>query len=157
MGGMGASRFAWAAVFALSVASGGCGGDAPPGGSPTLTVTTTANLTHVAPAASVPVMVHAPDVDLVPPGETPTPEQAADASHLEFHLDDESSPPLLVTADTTVSVPIPADTPAGLHEIICRVHRHDGAPTDLMAELPLVVDRSAAVNPSAPEPSTAVF
>jgi hypothetical protein len=105
----------------------------------TLNVTTTADVQDVMPMQAVPMMVDVKNVTLVDPAVTPPPAQMADAAHLVFTLDDESTPPLLVTAQTNVSVTIPAETKAGPHKVICRVHKHDGTPTDTKFELAITV------------------
>jgi hypothetical protein len=105
----------------------------------TVNLTTTADKEDIMPMQAVPMVVDVKNVTLVDPAATPTPAQMADASHLVFTLDDESSPPLLVTAETNVSVTIPATTKAGPHKVICRVHKHDGTPTSTMVELDIMV------------------
>jgi len=108
----------------------------------TLTVTADTDVQNVQPAQSIPMTVNVQNVFLVDPTATPPPEHAQDAGHLEFHIDDESTPPVLVTAQTSVSVPIPADTKPGHHKVICRVHKHDGTPTTTMFELDINVKAS---------------
>ena len=105
----------------------------------TLNVTADADVQAVMPAQSVPLTVTVQNVTLVDPSATPPAGHDSDAGHLEFHLDDESTPPLLVTAQTMVNVPIPADTKEGPHKIICRVHKHDGTPTTTMFEVDITV------------------
>ncbi|HVR20836.1 MAG TPA: hypothetical protein VMS65_14095, partial [Polyangiaceae bacterium] len=57
-------------------------------------------------------------------GETKT------AVFVQIHLDDTSSEPLLITAEASATVTIPAETPPGKHKLICAVHNHDdGMPT----------------------------
>lgn len=68
------------------------------------------------------------DVDeavLVAPDADPPPEDADVAVYVKIHLDDTDSEPLLITAEASASVTIPADTPPGDHKLICKVHRHD--------------------------------
>jgi hypothetical protein len=105
----------------------------------TLNVTSDVDVNEIMPAQSVPMTVTVTNVYLVPPAVTPPPEHDKDAGHLEFHLDDETTPPLLVTADTHVQVPIPADTKAGPHKVFCRVHKHDGTPTTTVFEVDITV------------------
>jgi hypothetical protein len=105
----------------------------------TLNVMTDVDVDNVAPEESVPMMVTVQNVYLVEPSVTPPPEHVVDAGHLEFHLDDEATPPLLVTAQTNVMVKIPKETKAGHHKVICRVHKHDGTPTDTKFELDINV------------------
>jgi len=108
----------------------------------TLNVTADTDVQNVEPAQSVPMTVNVQNVYLVEPAATPPPEHDKDAGHLEFHIDDETKPPVLVTAQTNVSVPIPADTKPGKHKIICRVHKHDGMPTETHFEVDITVKAS---------------
>jgi hypothetical protein len=111
----------------------------------TLTLTANADVDNVMPSQPLPVTANVQNVFLVEPGATPPPEHAMDAGHLEFHIDDETTPPVLVTAQTMVEVPIPAETKPGKHKIICRVHKHDGEPTDTKFELEITVKVSVTV------------
>jgi len=54
------------------------------------------------PAQTVPINVTVQNVYLIEPSATPPPEHVSDAGHLVFTLDDESTTPLLVTAQTSV-------------------------------------------------------
>jgi hypothetical protein len=73
-------------------------------------------------------------------GAPQSPSQNVDDTvYLEIHLDDEGTPALLVTAQVTFTVTIPADTKAGDHKVICRAHKHDGTPTSAVAELKITV------------------
>src|SRR4051812_4340365 len=101
----------------------------------TVNVSTTANVDQVMPMQTVAMAVTVQNVYLVEPSATPPPEHVDDAGHLQFYIDDESNPPILVTAQTNVSVTIPKETPPGKHKIICRVHKHDGRPTDIKSEV----------------------
>jgi hypothetical protein len=156
---------ACACLAALAAALGACGDETHASSAPAVTVTTTANLEDVRPAESVPMTIEARNLNLVDPTATPPPDQAAVASHFEIHLDDEAGAPLLVTAATDVVVPIPRETPAGPHQIIGRVHKHDGTPTEVTFDLHITVeDASAAADPPAAQQggsggatSTAVF
>ena len=105
----------------------------------TLNVTADTDVNSVMPSQSVPMTVTVTNVTLVEPTATPPAGHEMDAGHLEFHLDDETTPPLLVTAQTQVQVPIPADTKAGPHKVICRVHKHDGTPTVTKFEVDITV------------------
>ncbi len=67
------------------------------------------------------------------------PTTVDDTVYLEIHLDDEDTPALLVTAEVNFTVTIPADTKAGDHKLICRVHKHDGTATTTVAELKITV------------------
>lgn len=112
----------------------------------TLNVETDVDAQNVEPMQAVPMTVQVQNVYLIEPAATPPPEHVVDAGHLEFYLDDESTPPLLVTAQTNVAVTIPANTSPGKHKIICRVHKHDGARTDTKFELDITVKAAVAVN-----------
>ena len=111
----------------------------------TLNVTADTDVNTVMPAQSLPMTVTVTNVTLVEPTATPPAGHEMDAGHLEFHLDDETTPPLLVTAQTQVQVPIPADTKAGPHKVICRVHKHDGTPTTTEFEVEITVKVSVTV------------
>src|SRR5579863_1002951 len=107
-----------AASCLLAVTCWGCGSaeSKVSGSSPSVTMTTTANVGDVAPAEVLPVTVAVANVTLVDPTQTPPPEPAA-AGYLEFHFDDEASVALLVTAQTDVTVKIPAAATPGPHRI----------------------------------------
>jgi uncharacterized membrane protein YgcG len=111
----------------------------------TLNVSTDVDVQNVEPEQSVPMNVNVQGVFLVEPNVEPPPEHKADACHLEFHLDDEANPPVLVTAQTNVSVKVPAETPPGPHKIICRVHKHDGTPTNMKFELDINVKAKVTI------------
>ena len=105
----------------------------------TLNLTADTDVNTVMPSQSVPMTVTVTNVTLVEPTATPPAGHEMDAGHFEFHLDDETTPPLLVTAQTQVQVPIPAATKAGPHKIICRLHKHDGTPTVTEFEVSITV------------------
>ena len=86
-----------------------------------------------------PLVVAVQNVYLVEPSATPPAEHVMDAGHVQIHLDDVATPPLVVTAQVNVNVTIPAQTPAGSHKLICRVHRHDGTPTNTKYEVNITV------------------
>ena len=111
----------------------------------TLNVTADTDVNTVMPSQSVPMTVMVTNVTLVEPTATPPAGHDMDAGHFEFHLDDETTPPLLVTAQTQVQVPIPAETKAGPHKIICRLHKHDGTPTVTKFEVDITVKVSVTV------------
>jgi uncharacterized membrane protein YgcG len=104
-----------------------------------LNVTADTDVNTLMPSQSVPMTVTVTNVTLVEPTATPPAGHEMDAGHLEFHLDDESTPPLLVTAQTQLQVPIPADTKPGHHKIICRLHKHDGTPTVTEFEVQITI------------------
>ena len=111
----------------------------------TLNVTADTDVNTIMPSQAVPMTVTVTNVTLVEPTATPPAGHEDDAGHLEFHLDDETTPPLLVTAQTQVQVPIPADTKPGSHKIMCRVHKHDGEPTTTRFEVEITVKVSVTV------------
>ena len=96
---------------------------------------------NIAPAEQVPVTVTLNDkVFLVEPTAVPPAGHETDAGHIQVYMDDTSKPPILVTAVATFNVTIPADTKAGNHKLICRVHKHEtNAPTNIVAEISIVV------------------
>jgi hypothetical protein len=118
-----------------------CGGHGATSDIPnaTLSIATGADIDNVVAPAEIPVTAVVMNVFLVDPSETPPPEHAADAGYLEFHLDDERRPPVLVTSATRAVVPISADTLVGRHDIICRIYRHDGTPTHTAETLTIAV------------------
>jgi hypothetical protein len=115
----------------------------------TLNVSTDADPDNVQPMQVVPVVMEVHNVYLIAPDATPPPEHIIDAGHIEIHMDDEATPPLVVTAMTNVNVTIPPSTPPGHHKIICRVHKHDGTPTDTKSEFSINVSASASASASA--------
>jgi hypothetical protein len=117
-----------------------------------LNVTANTDVKNVMASQRLPLTVDAQNLFLVDPNETPPPEHAADAVFLEFHLDVETDTPLLVTAETSVTVTIPAGTPPGPHKIICRVHKHDdGSPTNVSFDLAINVTLHVSVDGGAPK------
>jgi hypothetical protein len=105
----------------------------------TVNFTTAADVNNVMPDQTVPVAVTVQNVYLVDPAETPPAEHVADAGHLQIYLDDVSTPPLIITAQVNVDVKIPAQTKAGGHKLICRVHKHDGTATSTKVEISITV------------------
>ena len=94
-----------------------------------VSVTADTDVDNVEAAQPIPMTVKVENVYLVEPTVTTVPaEHEKDAGHLVFHLDDETKPPLLVTASTTVQVPIPADTKPGKHKVISRAVAYHGTP-----------------------------
>jgi hypothetical protein len=104
-----------------------------------LNLTADTDVNNVMPSQSVPMTVTVMNVYLIEPTATVPAGHEMDAGHLEFHVDDETKPAVLVTAQTSVQVPIPADTKPGSHKILCRVHKHDGTPTDTHFEVDIMV------------------
>jgi hypothetical protein len=112
-----------------------------------LSFTTDADVNNVMPDQTVPIVATVQNVYLIDPAMTPPPEHAADAGHLQVYLDDVSTTPLLVTAQVTFDVTIPSHTPAGHHRLICRVHKHDGTPTNTEFQINVTVAVSVSVGP----------
>jgi len=104
------------------------------------------DLDEVAPSQVVAVEVRAQDVFLVDPSETPPPDRVEVAGHFQFYFDSMSSEPILVTAEEHVSVTLPATATAGNHKLICRVHKHDGTPTQATSEISLNVKVTASID-----------
>lgn len=106
-----------------------------------INVTTSIDVRNVMQGQAVPVTVQVTNVTLVEPSATP-PAGVSNAGHIQVYLDDVDSTALLVTAQTSFSVNVPAGTSPGDHKLICRVHRHDGTPTTTRFELDLTVRAS---------------
>ena len=93
----------------------------------------------------VTVHVDVDDAVLVEPDATPPEGEAKTAVFVQIHLDDTSSAPLLITAEASATVTIPADTPPGKHKLICAVHEHDsGEPTGQEEVMEITVKASAS-------------
>lgn len=107
-------------------------------------VSTTANVDEVMPMQTVAMNITVQNVFLVDPAATPPADHVDDAGHLQFYIDDEANPPVLVTAMTNVTITIPKETPPGKHKIICRVHKHDGQRTEAHSEVTINVSASAS-------------
>ena len=125
----------------------------------TVNFTTSVDVNNVTPDETIPIAVNVQNVYLVDPDVTPPAEHVADAGHLQIYLDDVSTPPLVVTAQVNVDVKIPAQTKAGAHKLICRVHKHDKTPTDTKFEINITVKVTVGgvdidagpVNPGTPD------
>jgi hypothetical protein len=100
---------------------------------------TDSDVNNVQQSQSVPVVIVAEDVFLVEPTETPPADRASVAGHFRFYFDSMSSEPILVTAQKSVNVTIPATAAPGPHKLICRIHKHDGTPTQATFELGVTV------------------
>jgi hypothetical protein len=86
------------------------------------------------------------DKVLVAQDEEPPEGQADIAVFVQIHMDSVDNPPLMVTAEATATVTIPADTPPGKHKLICAVHDHQtGEPTGDQSEIEINVKASATV------------
>lgn len=90
---------------------------------------------NVQASQTVHVEIAAHDVFLIDPSSEPPPDRVEVAGHFQFYFDTMSAEPLLVTAEKSVDVTIPADAAMGNHKLICRIHKHDGTPTEATFEL----------------------
>jgi hypothetical protein len=99
----------------------------------------TSDMDNVSAGSTVHLDIEAEDVFLIDPSETPEADRVKVAGHFEIFLDTTSSAALLVTAEKSVDVTIPASTPAGKHKLLCRVDKHDGTATKAVTELELTV------------------
>lgn len=113
----------------------------------TVNLTTDVDVDNVMPEQEVPVAVAVTNVYLVEPAAVPPPEHVKDAGHLQIYMDNTSTPPILVTAETNVMVTIPKETKAGHHKVICRVHKHDGTPSTTKFELSITVKVTVTIGP----------
>jgi hypothetical protein len=86
-------------------------------------------------------------VYLIAPDQTPPPDKVDVAAHFQIYLDDENSAPILVTASTNVTVTVPASTPPGPHKLFCRLHHHDGRPTQSQTTINITVTASVGGPP----------
>jgi hypothetical protein len=100
---------------------------------------TDVDVENVQPNQTIQVNVVAEDVFLIEPNQTPPADRVEVAGHFRFYFDSLSSEPVLITASKTVSITVPGEMQSGDHKLICRVHRHDGTPTDATFELDLTV------------------
>lgn len=100
---------------------------------------TDTDVNNVQPSQTVHVVVVAEDVFLVEPSATPPADRVNVAGHFQFYFDNMSSEPILVTAQKSVDVTIPAGATPGAHKLICRVHKHDGTPTTATFEIEVTV------------------
>jgi hypothetical protein len=112
----------------------------------TINATADANASNVAPIQQVAITVTAQNVYLVDPATPPPAEHVEDAGHFQIYLDSTDTPPLLITAQTMFSVTVPADTKPGPHNLICRVHKHDGTPTSTEVNVAITVVASVGAD-----------
>lgn len=104
------------------------------------------DVNNVKPGEALPVtMKVSGGATLVEPNSTPPANEVDTAAHFQIYLDDTASAPILITAQTSVSVTIPGKTPPGDHKLICRLHKHDGTPTNEEKEVSFKVSASASV------------
>jgi hypothetical protein len=109
-------------------------------------VDSTVNVNQIKPGDSVSVQMSATGVVLVDPNTQPQAADVNSAAYFKIFLDDDDSDtPLVVTAQTSVSVKIPAATPPGPHKLICHLFKHDGTPTNTEQDIDINVMASASV------------
>ena len=111
---------------------------------PNVNFDTDVDTDNVEQGQQVTVHVDVNEAVLVAPDAEPPPDKAEVAVYVKIHLDDVDSEPLLITAEASATVTIPADTPPGDHKLICRVHDHDsGEPTGQEKTIDIKVKASA--------------
>ena len=99
-------------------------------------MTTDIDVDNVQQGTSMPVNVSVPDtVYLVEPSATVPAEKTEVAAHFQVYIDNVDDPPVSVTASTHIEVKIGDNVPEGDHKLICRLHKHDGTPTESKFEL----------------------
>jgi len=94
---------------------------------------------NVQPAQEVHVVIVAENVFLVDPAQDPPPDRVEVAGHFQFYFDSMTAEPILITAEKAVDVTIPASATPGAHKLMCRVHKHDGTPTEATFEIDVTV------------------
>jgi len=109
-----------------------------------LEVDSTTDMDQVTPGQAVHLELTAQDVFLIDPAQTPPTDRVKVAGHFEIFLDNTSSTALLVTAQESVDVTIPASTSMGDHKLLCRIDKHDGTATKATAEIAFTVVASAS-------------
>jgi hypothetical protein len=102
-------------------------------------MSTDADVDNVQPAQDVKLEIVAQDVYLIDPAQTPPADRVEVAGHFRIYLDNMSAEPLLITAEKSVTVKLPETASAGDHKLICRVHKHDGTPTEATFEIDIKV------------------
>jgi hypothetical protein len=113
---------------------------------PNVEFDTTVDVDNVEQGQSVPLTIDV-EGELVAPEQNPPADKADSAVYVSIHLDDTSSEPLLVTAQASVSVTIPASTPPGDHKLVCQVRKHkDGTPTGETKSIDIKVKASATAS-----------
>jgi hypothetical protein len=137
-------------VLATCIAIAGCSADIHGNSvgvdvNATVMATTSVNVSDVQAGQAIPVQVAVSNnVTLVDPNTTP-PSTVTNAAYLQFYIDSTSNQPVLVTAQTSVSVTIPASEPAGPHKLLCQLYKHDGTPTTSTTEIDFTVMAMASV------------
>jgi hypothetical protein len=105
----------------------------------------TSSSSTVAASASVSLNVSvASGVVLVAPDQTPPANETDVAAYFEVFIDSESGTPLVTTASTSITVTVPSSTPPGSHNMICRLHHHDGSATKSVTQVSVTVSASAS-------------
>jgi hypothetical protein len=90
------------------------------------------------------VSIDVEEATMVAP-EDDVPAGTETAVFVEIHLDDVSNTALLVTAEASATVTIPADTSPGKHKLICQVKDHDTKePTGQESTIDINVKASAS-------------
>jgi len=89
---------------------------------------------------AVHVVIIAENVFPVDPAMDPPPDRVQVAGHFQFYFDTMTAEPILVTAEKEVDVMIPPAATPGAHKLICRVHKHDGTPTEATFEFDLTIN-----------------
>lgn len=105
----------------------------------TFTADPAVDTSQISAGQNVNVTLTAENVYLIDPSETPPAEHVDDAGHFQIYLDDLDSTPLLITAEVSVTIVVPATIAAGDHKLKCRVHKHDGTPTTAVEEINITV------------------
>lgn len=118
---------------------------------PDVSFTTTADVNNIHQGQSVPVEIQTSAFP-VAPDQTPPPEHTHDAVFFKIFLDDPDSQELIVTAAISVNVTIPAATPPGKHELICKTFSHDGEDTGSDSSIDINVTASASVTTTPVKP-----
>jgi hypothetical protein len=111
----------------------------------TVMATTSVDVTDVQAGQAMPVQVAVSNVTLVDPNTTPA-STVTNAAYLQFYFDSTSDQPILVTAQASVTVTVPASEPPGGHKLLCRVYKHDGTPTTSTTEIDFTVKATATVS-----------
>lgn len=113
---------------------------------PNVEFDTTVDVDNVEQGQSVPVTIDV-EGEMVAPEATPPQDKVDSAVYVSIHLDDPNNEPLLVTAQASVSVTIPASTPPGDHKLVCQVRKHsDGTPTGETKSIDIKVKASATAS-----------
>jgi plastocyanin len=101
--------------------------------------TTDADVDNVKAGQPLAIAIIAENVFLVEPGAEPPAGNVKTAGHFQIYFDDFAAAPLVITAQKSVTVTMPATTPPGQHKVICRIHKHDGTPTTATFEIKITI------------------